>query len=122
MVARARGPIQTPRKPIAFGASAKHSKRKRPLTLASHTGRFDGWRKRTDLSAPLTCGCEALENLRFLFGVLAGNTMSFVVALYEGSRLVAHSRFVCVKRFTPRDDLGFLLSLVGEIGQELIGP
>jgi hypothetical protein len=35
MDARARGPIQTPKKPTAFGASAKHSKRKKLLTLAS---------------------------------------------------------------------------------------
>jgi hypothetical protein len=36
MAARARGPIQTPKKLTAFGASAKHSKRKKLLTLASH--------------------------------------------------------------------------------------
>jgi hypothetical protein len=33
--ARARGPIQTQRKLTAFGASAKHSKGKKLLTLAS---------------------------------------------------------------------------------------
>ncbi len=35
MAARAPGPIQTQKKPTAFGASAKHSKRKKLLTLAS---------------------------------------------------------------------------------------
>jgi len=32
--ARARGPIQTPRKPIAFGASARHSKNPKLLTVS----------------------------------------------------------------------------------------
>jgi hypothetical protein len=34
--AQARGPIQTRKKTTAFGASAKHSMRKKLLTLASH--------------------------------------------------------------------------------------
>jgi hypothetical protein len=53
------------------------------------------------------------------FGAPAGNTMNFVVALYERSRLIAHRLLVLqsrVLRFNPRDDLGFFSSLVGEIG------
>jgi len=34
--ALARVPIQTPKKPTAFGASAEHSKRRRLLTPHSH--------------------------------------------------------------------------------------
>jgi hypothetical protein len=54
------------------------------------------------------------------FGAPAGNTMNFVVALYERSRLIAHRLLVLqsrVLRFNPRDDLGFFSSLVGEIGE-----